>query len=147
MKEIHTVVFMTIMGLMALMLIVLGTKSEQINNKEDVILEETAKEISVRKYTKNITIDKSLKKFIVKEDSTITKYPQKQILHEGILVLAKHGNDDVHIKDKKTKKIVDVSNYFTCSQVDEFITENKVGKNMIITKVYYPKERIFYKFQ
>jgi hypothetical protein len=87
-------------------------------------------------------------------DSAIYKYPQNKILYEGILVKAEHSPDQVIIKTKKQEKrnnvtlnIIrneDASELFSCDQVDEFQT--KIGKKMIITKTFYPRERIFYKF-
>ena len=50
-------------------------------------------------------------------------------------------------KNGKTYKITtnkNVTKYFSCDQVEEF--EGKIGKRIIITKSYFPKKRIFYKF-
>jgi hypothetical protein len=44
----------------------------------------------------------------------------------------------------KVTKNKDVSEYFSCTQVDEL--ENNIGKRMVITKGFFPRERIFYKF-
>lgn len=123
-------------------------------DKDSIIIKQNDTNIFVKIYSPNATINKSFKFFDTSLDSTIYKYPQNKILYEGILVKAKHDPDRVIIKTKKQEKRnnvtfnitqnEDVSELFSCSQVDEF--ETKIGKKMIITKVFYPRERIFYKF-
>ena len=123
-------------------------------DKNDVIIKQTDTNIFVKRYSPNITINKSLKFFDTSIDSTIYKYPQNKILYDGILVKAKHSPHQVIIKTTKqiknnnvTLNITrneDVSKLFSCEQVEKLGT--KIGKRMIITKVFYPRERIFYKF-
>ena len=123
-------------------------------DKDSIIIKQNDTDIFVKKYTPNATVNKSFKFFDTSIDSAIYKYPQNKILYEGILVKAEHNPDQVIIKTTKqikknnvTLNITrneDVSNLFSCSQVDEFQT--KIGKRMIITKTFYPSERIFYKF-
>lgn len=123
-------------------------------DKNDVIIKQTDTNIFVKRYSPNITINKSLKFFDTSIDSTIYKYPQNKILYDGILVKAKHNPDQVIVKTTKQIKYnnvtlnitqnEDVSKLFSCDRVDKF--ETKIGKRMIITKVFYPRERIFYKF-
>ena len=123
-------------------------------DKESIIIKQNDTNIFVKKYTPTATVNKSFKFFDTSLDSTIYKYPQNKILYEGILVKAKHTPDQVIIKTIKQEKrnnvtfnIIrneDVSKLFSCDQVAEF--EKKIGKKMIITKVFYPRERIFYKF-
>ena len=122
--------------------------------KDSVIIKKTDTNIFVKTYSPNATINKSLKFFDTSIDSAIYKYPQNKILYDGILVKAEHSPDQVIIKTTKqikknniTLNITqneDVSELFSCNQVDEFQT--KIGKRMIITKTFYPSERIFYKF-
>jgi len=123
-------------------------------DKDNIIIKQNDTNIFVKKYTPKATVNKSFKFFDTSMDSAIYKYPQNKILYEGILVKAEHNPDQVIIKTKKQEKrnkvtlnIIrneDVSKLFSCSQVDEFQTE--IGKRMIITKTFYPSERIFYKF-
>ena len=123
-------------------------------DKDSIIIKQNNTNICVKKYTPTATVNKSFKFFDTSLDSTIYKYPQNKILYEGILVKAKHTPDQVIIKTIKQEKrnnvtfnIIrneDVSELFSCDQVAEF--EKKIGKKMIITKVFYPRERIFYKF-
>lgn len=123
-------------------------------DKNDVIIKQTDTNIFVKRYSPNVTINKSLKFFDTAIDSTIYKYQQNKILYDGILVKARHNPHQVIIKTIKQekrnnitfniKRNEDVSELFSCEQVKEF--ETKIGKKIIITKVFYPKERIFYKF-
>ena len=123
-------------------------------HKDGVIIKQTDTNIFAKRYSPNVTINKSLKFFDASIDSTIYKYPQNKILYDGILIKAEHSPDQVIIKITKQEQRnnitfnitqnEDVSELFSCSQVDEFQT--KIGKRMIITKVFYPRERIFYKF-
>lgn len=122
--------------------------------KEGVIIKQTDTNIFVKRYSANATINKSLKFFDTSIDSAIYKYPQNKILYDGILIKAGHNPHQVIIKTIKQKKRnnitfnikrnEDVSELFSCEQVKEF--ETKIGKKIIITKVFYPRERIFYKF-
>ena len=122
--------------------------------KDNIIIKQNDTNIFVKRYSPNATINKSFKFFDTSIDSTIYKYPQNKILYEGILVRAEHSPDQVIIKTTKqikknnvTLNITrneDVSELFSCNQVDEF--QAKIGKRMIITKTFYPSERIFYKF-
>lgn len=124
-------------------------------DKDNIIIKQNDTNIFVKKYSPNATINKSLKFFDTSIDSIIYKYPQNKILYEGILVKAEHIPDQVIIKATKqikknnvTLNITqnkDVSELFSCSQVDEIQT--KIGKRMIITKTFYPSEKILYKFQ
>ena len=123
-------------------------------DKDSIVIKQNDTNIFVKKYSPNATINKSLKFFDTSIDSAIYKYPQNKILYEGILVKAEHNPHQVIIKTIKQEKrnnvtfnIIrneDVSELFSCSQVDEFQT--KIGKKMIITKTFYPRERIFYKY-
>lgn len=123
-------------------------------DKDSIIIKQNDTNIFVKTYSPNATINKSLKFFDTSIDSIIYKYPQNKILYDGILVKAEHSPDQVIIKTTKQEKRnnitfnitqnEDVSELFSCSQVDEFQT--KIGKRMIITKTFYPSKRIFYKF-
>ena len=123
-------------------------------DKDSIIIKQNDTNIFVKRYTPTATVNKSFKFFDTSIDSAIYKYPQNKILYDGILVKAEHNPDQVFIKTKKQEKrnkvalnIIrneDVSKLFSCNQVDEFQT--KIGKRMIITKTFYPSERIFYKF-
>jgi len=123
-------------------------------HKDSVIIKQTDTNIFVKRYSPNATINKSLKFFDTSINSAIYKYPQNKILYDGILVKAEHSPDQVIIKTTKQIKKYnitlnitqneDVSELFSCNQVDEFQT--KIGKRMIVTKTFYPSERIFYKF-
>jgi len=123
-------------------------------DKDSIIIKQTDTNIFAKIYIPTVTVNKSFKFFDTSLDSAIYKYPQNKILYEGILVKAKHTPDQVIIKTTKqikknnvTLNITrneDVSELFSCNQVDEFQT--KIGKRMIITKTFYPSEKIFYKF-
>lgn len=123
--------------------------------KDSVIVKQNDKELLVRKYKVNLSPTKDLKSFEYKIDSSLWRYPPNKILYDGKLIKAKH--DPPHevvlriskqnVKNGVAYKVTtnkDVSEYFSCSQVDEF--EKNIGKRMIITKVFFPHERIFYKF-
>jgi len=122
--------------------------------KDSIIIKQNDTNIFVKKYTPTATVNKSFKFFDTSLDSTIYKYPQNKILYEGILVKAERNPNQVIIKTIKKEKrnnvtfnIIrneDISELFSRSQVREFRT--KIGKKMIVTKTFYPSERIFYKF-
>lgn len=123
-------------------------------SKNSIIVKETDKKLLVRKYELKIKPNKNFKSFSCKLDSSMWKYPKNKILYDGQLVKAEHSPHKVIVKvtrkeykNGKTYKITtnkNVTEYFSCDQVEEF--ESKIGKRMIITKSYFPKKRIFYKF-
>lgn len=123
-------------------------------SKNSIIVKETDKKLLVRKYELKIKPSKDLKSFYCKLDSSMWKYPKNKILYDGQLVKAEHYPHKVILKvtrkeykNGKTYKITtnkNVTEYFSCDQVEEF--EGKIGKRIIITKSYFPKKRIFYKF-
>ena len=123
-------------------------------SKADVIIRQNDKEIITKEYKTNVNLDKSLRTFNVNIDSAYFKHKPNKILYDGILVKAEHDPHKVIVKitrkeykNGKTYKITtnkNVTEYFSCDQVEEF--EDKIGKRIIITKTFYPKERIFYKF-
>ena len=122
--------------------------------KDSVIVKQNDKELLVRKYQVSLSPTKDLKSFEYKVDSALWRYPPNKILYDGKLIKAKHDPHEVVLRISKQEvkngvayKVTtnkDVSEYFSCSQVDEF--ENNIGKRMVITKVFFPRERIFYKF-
>ncbi len=122
--------------------------------KDSAIVKQNDKELLVRKYNEKVSLAKDFKSFEYKIDSSLWRYPPNKILYDGILIKAKHNPHEViiRISTRKAKNGItykvttnkDASEYFSCSQVDEF--EKNIGKRMIITKVFFPRERIFYKF-
>jgi len=121
--------------------------------KDSVIVKQNDKELLVRKYQVVLSPTKDLKSFEYQIDSSLWRYPPNKILYDGKLIKAKHPHEVVlriskqEVKNGVTYKVTtnkDVSEYFSCSQVDEF--EKNIGKRMVITKVFFPRERIFYKF-
>lgn len=122
--------------------------------KDSVIVKQNDKELLVRKYNERVSLAKDFKSFEYKIDSSLWRYPPNKILYDGTLIKAKHSPDEVvmriskqEVKNGKVYKVTtnkDVSEYFSCRQVNEF--ENNIGKRMVITKVFFPRERIFYKF-
>lgn len=122
--------------------------------KDSVIVKQNDKELLVRKYKVRLSPTKDLKSFEYKIDSSLWRYPPNKILYDGTLIKAKNNPHEVvmriskqEAKNGKVYKVTtnkDVSEYFSCSQVDEF--EKNIGKRMVITKVFFPKERISYKF-
>jgi hypothetical protein len=122
--------------------------------KDSVIVKQNDKELLVRKYQVSLSPTKDLKSFEYKVDSSLWRYPPNKILYDGKLIKAKHNPNEVvmriskqEVKNGKVYNVTtnkDVSEYFSCSQVDEF--EKNIGKRMVITKVFFPRERIFYKF-
>ena len=122
--------------------------------KDSVIVKQNDKELLVRKYQVSLSPTKDLKSFEYQIDSSLLRYPANKILYDGTLIKAKHDPHEVVLRISKQEvkngiayKVTtnkDVSEYFSCSQVDEF--ENNIGKRMVITKVFFPRERIFYKF-
>lgn len=124
------------------------------HSKADIIIRQNDKEIITKEYKTNVNLDKSLRTFNVSIDSAYFKHKPNQILYDGILVKAEHDPHKVIVRVtttvKENNKIYhikinkDVTKYFSCSQVEEF--ESKINKRIIITKTFYPKERIFYKF-
>ena len=124
-------------------------------SKNSIIIKQNNKEIIAKKYKTHLSPSKDLKSFKCKIDSSLWRYPQNKILYDGTLIKAKHHPHEVvlriskqEVKNGKTYKVTtnkDVSEYFSCRQVDE--VEKNIGKRMIITKVFFPRERIFYKFQ
>ncbi len=122
--------------------------------KDSVIVKQNDKELLVRKYNERVSLAKDFKSFEYQIDSSLWRYPPNKILYDGTLIKAKHDPHEVvmriskqEAKNGKVYKVTtnkDVSEYFSCKQVDEF--ENNIGKRMVITKVFFPRERIFYKF-
>lgn len=122
--------------------------------KDSVIVKQNDKELLVKKYQVALLPTKDLKSFEYQIDSSLWRYPPNKILYDGTLIKAKHDPHEVVLRISKQKvkngvayKVTtnkDVSEYFSCSQVDEF--EYNIGKRMVITKVFFPRERIFYKF-
>jgi len=122
--------------------------------KDSVIVKQNDKELLVKKYQVALLPTKDLKSFEYQIDSSLWRYPPNKILYDGKLIKAKHDPHEVVLRISKQEvkngvayKVTtnkDVSEYFSCSQVDEF--EKNIGKRMVITKVFFPRERIFYKF-
>lgn len=122
--------------------------------KDSVIVKQNDKELLVRKYKVTLSPTKDLKSFEYQIDSSLWRYPPNKILYDGKLIKAKHSPHEVvlrisrqEVKNGVAYKITtnkDVSEYFSCNQVDEF--EKNIGKRMVITKVFFPRERILYKF-
>ena len=122
--------------------------------KDSVIVKQNDKELLVRKYQVSLSPTKDLKSFEYQIDSSLWRYPPNKILYDGTLIKAKHDPHEVVLRIKENKVSngnaytittnKDVSEYFSCSQVGEF--EKNIGKRMVITKVFFPRERIFYKF-
>jgi hypothetical protein len=122
--------------------------------KDSVIVKQNDKELLARKYQVRLSPTKDLKSFEYKIDSSLWRYPPNKILYDGKLIKAKHDPHEVVLRISKQEvkngvayKVTtnkDVSEYFSCSKVDEF--EKNIGKRMVITKVFFPRERIFYKF-
>ena len=123
-------------------------------SKDSVIVKQNDKELLVRKYQVTLSPTKDLKSFEYQIDSSLWRYPPNKILYDGKLIKAKHDPHEVvmriskqEVKNGKVYKVTtnkDVSEYFSHNQVKEF--EKNIGKRMIITKVFFPRERIFYKF-
>jgi hypothetical protein len=123
-------------------------------SKDSVIVKQNDKELLVRKYQVALSPTKDLKSFKYQIDSSLWRYPPNKILYDGTLIKAKHDPHEVvmriskqEVKNGKVYKVTtnkDVSEYFSHNQVDEF--EKNIGKRMVITKVFFPRERIFYKF-
>ena len=124
------------------------------STKDDVEIKEKNKNIIVKQYNTHVKLAKDYKSFAVRYDSTYYRYKQNEILYDGILTLAQHHPHIVLVKTTKkikknnvTYKITKnehVEEYFSCDQVTEF--EKKIGKRIVITKVYYPREKYCYKF-
>lgn len=122
--------------------------------KDSVIVKQNDKELLVRKYKVNLSPTKDLKSFEYQIDSSLWRYPQNKILYDGKLIKAKNDPHEVvmriskqEVKNGKAYIVTtnkDASEYFSCRQVDEL--EKNIGKRMVITKVFFPSERIFYKF-
>ena len=122
--------------------------------KDSIIVKQNDKELLVKEYKVSLSPTKDLKSFEYKIDSSLWRYPPNKILYDGQLIKAKHNPHEVvmriskqEVKNGVAYKVTtdkDVSEYFSCSQVDEF--EKNIGKRMVITKVFFPRERIFYKF-
>lgn len=122
--------------------------------KHSAIVKQNDKELIVRKYKVNLSPTKDLKSFEYQIDSSLWRYPPNKILYDGTLIKAKHDPHEVvlriskqEVKNGKVYEVTtnkDVSEYFSCGQVGEF--EKNIGKRMVITKVFFPRKRIFYKF-
>lgn len=126
------------------------------SSKKDVIIKENNKKITVKQYSHTLLINENLKSFDINYDSTEKNFKQKQVLYDGTIkdVNTNTSNPYVTITTKKIKKNKNktyeiiknnkVTDVFTMRQFKE-LKDNK-GKRIIITKIYYPRERIFYKF-
>lgn len=120
----------------------LGIKTMS-NQMDDVIIQEDSVKIYVKQYKTSITLNNK-REFEVKIDSIYKIFKQKQILHEGKLLKAEHKPEH-HIVIEENGKKVTVEEIFTHGHINDM--EDNIGKHIIITQVYYPKERIFYKLQ
>lgn len=112
------------------------------NMKDDVIIKEDSTELYVKEYTtiisgKNYT-------FTVTYDSTYNKYKQKEIMFQGKILDV--NEDEEYVKILQDDKNVYVKNIFANHNQYSDIEDNK-GKTLIVTKYYYPRERIRYKIQ
>lgn len=139
----------------ALIILIITTVTKSIySSKHDVILKQNDKSIYVKEYKTYVKIEKNCKNFRVTHDSMIYKYKQNKILYDGILKHAQHKPHIVIIKTtkkiKKNNKTYQISKneraeeIFSCDQIAKL--KNNIGKRIVITKIYYPRERIFYKF-
>ena len=146
-------IFLPILLISAVLVLVTPTIYGLINSKDDVILKETKDYIYVKKYKESIIVNSKSFNIHIK-DSTIYRYKQNKILYDGIIIYATHKPKHmVMIKtikyitknNKKYKQtsIKQINDIFTCAQVDKL--KDKLNKRIIVTKTYYPKERIFYK--
>ena len=122
--------------------------------KYDEIVKQDDKSIYVKQYKEHLLVTNDHRDFYIKYDSAIYKYKQNEILYDGILKHAQHNPHIVLIrttkKIKKGNKTYTISKneraeeIFSCDQVTEF--EEKIGKRIVVTKVYYPREKYYYKF-
>jgi hypothetical protein len=115
------------------------------NQMDDVIIQEDSAKIYVKQYKTSITLNNK-REFEIKIDSTyhIFKQKQKQILYEGkILEVNEH---EEYVKILQDNKNVFIKNIFA-NKYQYTDIEDNIGKNIIVTQYYYPKERIRYKIK
>ena len=110
------------------------------NTKDDVILKQNTTHLYVKQYKTNLKIGKQ---FIITYDSTYNAYKQNKILYKGKIIYADHDSHMIIIK--QNDKFIPITNMFSHSQINDI--EENIGKNIIVTKTYYPKDKIYYKFQ
>jgi arabinogalactan endo-1,4-beta-galactosidase len=122
-----------------------------------VVLKETEDSIYTKEYTISVLPNfKHTVKFDITYDSAYYAYPQKQIIYQGKIIKAIADKNEktviIRIKQEQLKNgniitIItnkEVTEYFSRTQIESDLQPN-IGKTLIITKVYYPRERIFYK--
>lgn len=110
------------------------------NTKDDVILKQNTTHLYVKQYKTNVKIGKQ---FIITYDSIYNAYKQNKILYKGKIIYADHDPHMIIIK--QNDKFIPITNIFSHSQINDI--EENIGKNIIVTKTYYPKDKIYYKFQ
>ena len=110
------------------------------NTKDDVILKQNTTHLYVKQYKTNLKIGKQ---FIITYDSIYNAYKQNKILYKGKIIYADHDSHMIIIK--QNDKFIPITNMFSHSQINDI--EENIGKNIIVTKTYYPKDKIYYKFQ
>lgn len=144
MKKISFLNFTLLLLLFCMFTFTFGTLVKTMSNQmDDVIIQEDSVKIYVKQYKTSITLNNN-KEYEVKIDSTYKIFKQKQILHEGKLLKAEHDPEH-HIVIEENGKKVTVEEIFSHEHINDM--EDNIGKHIIITQVYYPKERIFYKLQ
>lgn len=144
MKKINCLTYIPLLFSSCIVTFLLGTSIKALSNQmDDVIIQEDSVKIYVKQYKTSITLNDK-RKFEIKIDSTYKIFKQKQILHEGKLLKAEHDPEHYIVIEENGKKVT-VEEIFSHTHINDM--EDNIGKHIIITQVYYPKERIFYKLQ
>ena len=144
MKKINCLTYIPLLFLSCIVTFLFGASIKALSNQmDDVIIQEDSVKIYVKQYKTSMTVNDK-KEFEIKIDSTYKIFKQKQILHEGKLLKAEHDPEHYIVIEENGKKVT-VKEIFSHTHINDM--EDNIGKHIIITQVYYPKERIFYKLQ
>ena len=112
------------------------------NGKEDIIINEDSTYIVAKQYKTIVRINYDKMNFNVKYDSTIKAYKHDKIMYQGKILDV--NADEEYVKILQDDKNVYVKNIFANHYQYSDIEDNK-GKTLIVTKKFYPRERIMYK--
>ena len=114
------------------------------NGKDDVIIKNDSSFIFAKQYNTKIGVNLTTASFTIKYDSTYKAFKQEKVMYDGKILEV--NEDEEYVKILQDNKKVFIKNTFANHHQYSDIEDN-IGKNIIVTQYYYPKERIRYKIK
>jgi hypothetical protein len=114
------------------------------NGKPDVITNEDSTYIFARQYETIVSVNWGNMSFNIRHDSTLKAFKHDKLMFQGKILDV--NEDEEYVKILQDDKNVYVKNIFANHYQYSDIEDNK-GKTLIVTKKFYPRERIMYKIQ